>query len=81
MPVTFSKMGEQLQVSNTAKRSCKRRGRGCGGMAQGEKVLVSVDTSIKVSPKMAYTSLDVSAIKGSSISGILLREGNILGIR
>ena len=29
---------------------------------------VQVDTSIKVSPKMAYTSMDISNIEGSSLS-------------
>ncbi|MBL7693355.1 MAG: hypothetical protein JNK91_00845 [Ferruginibacter sp.] len=71
MPVTFSKMGEQLQVSNTAKTILQKDGAVVvvNGL-KAKKVLVSVDTSIKVSPKMAYTSLDVSAIEGSSISGI-----------
>ncbi|MFN8305300.1 MAG: hypothetical protein U0T79_00880 [Ferruginibacter sp.] len=71
MPVTFSKMGEQLQVSNTAKTILQKDGAvGVVNGLKAKKVLVSVDTSIKVSPKMAYTSLDVSAIEGSSISGI-----------
>ena len=33
-------------------------------------MLVAIDTTIKVAPKMAYTSLDISSIEGSSISGI-----------
>ncbi|HNK29257.1 MAG TPA: hypothetical protein PKG65_10055 [Ferruginibacter sp.] len=71
MPVTFSKMGEQLQVSNTAKTILQKDGAvGVVNGLKAKKVQVSVDTSIKVSPKMAYTSLDVSAIEGSSISGI-----------
>jgi len=71
MPVTFSKIGEQLQVSNTAKTILQKDGAvGVVNGLKAKKVQVSVDTSIKVSPKMAYTSLDVSAIEGSSISGI-----------
>ncbi len=71
MPVTFSKMGEQLQVSNTAKTILQKDGAvGVVNGLKAKKVQVSVDTTIKVSPKMAYTSLDLSAIEGSSISGI-----------
>lgn len=46
---------------------------GSYGMINGLKaknMLVAIDTTIKVAPKMAYTSLDISSIEGSSISGI-----------
>ncbi|MEZ5029555.1 MAG: hypothetical protein R2765_12325 [Ferruginibacter sp.] len=40
----------------------------CGLQARSMKI--TVDTSIQVAPKMAYTSVDISNIKGTSISGI-----------
>lgn len=77
MPVTFSRMGEQLQVSKTARTVLEKEG--AVGVVNGlktKKLLVSVDTSIKVAPKMAYTSLDISSIEGSSISGIFQGKEN-----
>lgn len=71
VPVTFAKTGEALQVSKTA-RSIKS-GNGVNAFISGLKardMLVKVDTSIKVAPKMAYTSMDISKIEGSSLSGI-----------
>lgn len=71
LPITLARIGEPLQVSKTTK-PIQVKG-GAVGVVNGLKaknVLVSVDTSISVAPKMAYTSLDISAIEGSSISGI-----------
>lgn len=77
MPVTFSRMGEQLQVSKTAKTVLQKEGAvGVVNGLKAKKLLVSVDTSIKVAPKMAYTSLDISSIEGSSISGIFQGKEN-----
>ncbi len=71
MPVTFSRVGEQLQLSNTAKTILQKEGSvGVVNGLKAKKVQVSVDTTISVAPKMAYTSLDLSSIEGSSISGI-----------
>ena len=77
MPVTFTRVGEQLQLSNTAKTILQKEG--VVGVVNGlkaKKVQVSLDTSISVAPKMAYTSLDISAIEGSSISGIFQGKEN-----
>lgn len=75
MPITIARPGEPLQVSKTAKTLLAKDG--FTGMINGLKVKnmqVSVDTTINVSPKMAYTSLDISTIEGSSIAGIF--QGN-----
>ncbi len=71
MPVTFAKPGEPLQISKLA--TSLKTEYGQTGFINGLKakdLLVSVDTSIKVSPKMAYTSLNIKNIEGSSISEI-----------
>ncbi|HAO47730.1 MAG TPA: hypothetical protein PLZ45_09855 [Ferruginibacter sp.] len=71
IPITLARKDEPLQVSK-ATRSIPAKN-GAVGVVNGLKaknVLVSLDTSITVAPKMAYTSLDISAIEGSSISGI-----------
>ncbi|MEO6540176.1 MAG: hypothetical protein ABIN74_04255 [Ferruginibacter sp.] len=72
IPVTFAKPGEAVQVSKTAKPLKSADGNKLG-MIMGLKakgVQVELDTTIKVSPKMAYTSLVVSKVEGSSIAGI-----------
>lgn len=69
LPVTFARAGEPLQVSKTAKAIMSANG--MKGMINGltaKGMLVKVDTSIKVSPKMAYTSVDISKIEGSSMA-------------
>ncbi|HQW83937.1 MAG TPA: hypothetical protein PK987_05740 [Ferruginibacter sp.] len=71
MPVTFAKQGEQIQVSKVIKNiqsTNAAKATICGLQAKNMKVMV--DTSIKVSPKMAYTSVNISNIKGTSITGI-----------
>jgi hypothetical protein len=71
VPVTFARPGERLQVSKTAKSI--KSNTGVNGMINGmqaRNMLVKVDTTIKVSPKMAYTSMDISDIKGSSMTEI-----------
>jgi len=72
IPVTFAKPGEAVQVSKNAKpiksADGEKRGMIMGLKARG--LQVDLDTSIKVSPKMAYTSLVVSKVEGSSIAGI-----------
>lgn len=77
MPVVFAKPGEQLQVSKIAKPI--KSADGVTGMINGLKaksMLVKVDTTIKVSPKMAYTSMDISNIEGSSIAEIFQGKEN-----
>lgn len=71
MPVTFARQGEHLQVSKIVKNirsTDAAKATICGLQAKNMKVML--DTSIKVSPKMAYTSVDISNIKGTSITGI-----------
>lgn len=71
MPVTFARQGEHLQVSKVVKNiksTDAAKASICGLQAKNMKVMV--DTSIQVSPKMAYTSVDISNIKGTSITGI-----------
>jgi hypothetical protein len=69
IPVSFAKPGEPLQVSKNSK-SIKSNA-GVNGIINGldaRDMQVNVDTSIKVAPKMAYTSMDISNIEGSSLS-------------
>lgn len=71
IPVTFARAGESLQVSKTAKAI--KSNVGVNAVINGleaKDLLVKVDTTIKVSPKMAYTSMDISNIEGSSLSEI-----------
>lgn len=72
IPATFAKPGEAVQVSKTAKPLKSANGNKLG-MIMGLKakgLQVDLDTTIKVAPKMAYTSLVVSKVEGSSIAGI-----------
>lgn len=71
MPVTFARPGEKLQVSKTAKTIKSHTG--VNGIISGLKardMMVKIDTTISVSPKMAYTSMDIAKIEGSSLSDI-----------
>lgn len=71
IPVTFAKMGERLQVSKLIKNINSADGvKGVLNGLEATKMVVKVDTSIKVSPKMAYTSMDIFKIEGSSIAEI-----------
>lgn len=71
IPVSFAKTGETLQVSKTTKNIKSSAGvNGIINGLQAKEMLVNVDTTIKVSPKMAYTSMDISNIEGSSLSEI-----------
>ena len=71
IPVSFAKPGETLQVSKTAKNIKSSYGvNGIINGLQAKDMQVNVDTTIKVSPKMAYTSMDISNIEGSSLSEI-----------
>jgi hypothetical protein len=71
IPVSFARPGEALQVSKNAKNI--KSAAGVNGIINGldaRDMQVNVDTSIKVAPKMAYTSMDISNIEGSSLSEI-----------
>jgi hypothetical protein len=71
IPVSFAKPGETVQVSKNAKSIKANTGvNGIINGLQAKDMLVNVDTTIKVSPKMAYTSMDISNIEGSSLSEI-----------
>jgi hypothetical protein len=70
-PMSIAKPGEALQISKNVKTI--KSADGTAMMISGLKakdLLVSIDTSIRVSPKMAYTSLDILNIEGSGIAGI-----------
>jgi hypothetical protein len=71
LPVSFARPGEPLQLSKNVKNI--KSNAGVNGIINGleaKDMLVNVDTSIKVAPKMAYTSMDISNIEGSSLSEI-----------
>lgn len=71
LPVSFARPGEQVLLSKNVK-NIKSNGT-ANGIINGldaKDMLVNVDTSIKVAPKMAYTSVDISNIEGSSLSEI-----------
>jgi hypothetical protein len=69
IPVSFAKPGEPLQVSKNAKPIKANTGvKGIINGLQAKDMLVNIDTSIKVAPKMAYTSVDISNIQGSSLA-------------
>lgn len=71
LPVSFARAGEQLLLSKNVK-NIKSNGT-ANGIINGldaKDMLVNVDTTIKVAPKMAYTSVDISNIEGSSLSEI-----------
>jgi hypothetical protein len=71
IPVSFAKPGELLQVSKTTKNIKANTGvHGIINGLQAKDMQVNIDTTIKVSPKMAYTSMDISNIEGSSLSEI-----------
>jgi hypothetical protein len=71
LAVSFARPGEALQVSKNAKNI--KSNAGVNGIINGleaRDMLVKVDTTIKVAPKMAYTSVDISNIEGSSLAEI-----------
>ena len=68
VPVTIGRPGEAVQISkavNEVATSVPSQAVSVG--VKIKNMLVTIDTSIRVSPKMAYTSLDMSGITGSSI--------------
>lgn len=71
MPVTYARPGETVHVSRTAKSiKTNSTAKAVSNGIQVKNMTVNTDTSIKVAPKMAYTSLDISSIEGSSMADI-----------
>ncbi len=71
-PISIARPGEVLQTSklvNDVKTTPPFMGK--SAVVKIKNVNVTVDTSIRVNPKMAYASLDITGIEGSSISEIL----------
>ncbi|MBK8611012.1 MAG: hypothetical protein IPL84_14000 [Chitinophagaceae bacterium] len=70
-PATFARPGERLQVSkNTKLIKSNVEANGVINGLQVKGMKVDTDTSIKVAPRMAYTSVDISNIEGSSLAEI-----------
>ena len=71
-PISFmTRSGESLQVGKTV--STLKSPAGSMVLLSGVKaktMYVSLDTSIKVDPKMAYLTLDIAGINGTSLGGI-----------
>ncbi len=72
MPVIIAKPGEQMLLSKTVNLL-----NGDGVVSAGSAIVkirqldVTTDTSIRVSPKMAYLSLDMKSIEGTSMTELL----------
>jgi len=72
LPVTIARPGEPAQLSKAVtdiKSSVPAEATSVG--LKIKNILVTVDTSIRVSPKMAYASLDITGIEGTSMSEVL----------
>ncbi len=70
-PVTIARQGEVLQVSKNV--APIKSTDGTIGFSNGLKTTImssSVDTTIRVAPKMAYASIVIKGVDGSSIGGI-----------
>lgn len=72
LPVIIAKPGEQMQLSKTL-NLVKGDGVTSAGssMVKIRQIDVTIDTGIRVSPKMAYLSLDMKAIEGTSMTELL----------
>lgn len=72
LPVIIAKPGEQMQLSKTVNQL-----KGNGVISAGSSMVkirqmdVTTDTSIRVSPKLAYLSLDMKGIEGTSMTELL----------
>ena len=72
LPVMITKPGEQMLLSKTVNQL-----KGEGVVSAGTSIVkirqldVTTDTSIRVSPKMAYLSLDMKSIEGTSMTELL----------
>jgi len=71
-PVTIARPGEPLQVSKLAVFVKTTDGSpAITSMLKIKNVEVTVDTAIRVNPKMAYISLDIPGIEGTSMDDVL----------
>ncbi|MCP9752465.1 hypothetical protein [Ferruginibacter sp. HRS2-29] len=71
-PVTIARPGEPLQVSKLAVFVKTTDGSpAITSMLKIKTADVTVDTSIRVNPKMAYISLDIPGIEGTSMDEVL----------
>lgn len=71
-PVGIAKPGEALQLAKTVsdiKTSSQAQAKSSG--LKIKSIDITIDTTIRVAPKMAYASLDISGIEGTSISEVL----------
>ena len=71
-PVTMMRAGEPLQTSKLANQI--KSAVSAEALSVGTKVKnvhVTLDTAIRVSPKMAYASFDMTGIEGSTLSEML----------
>ncbi len=71
-PVAIARPGEAMQISkmlNDFKTATTLKVKSSG--VKIKNIIVSVDTTIRVSPKMAYASLDMSSIEGTSLPEVL----------
>ena len=72
LPVMITKPGEQMLLSKTVNQL-----KGEGVVSAGTSIVkirqldVTTDTSISVSPKMAYLSLDMKSIEGTSMTELV----------
>ena len=72
IPVTIARPGEAVQISKTINEL--KPANAYHAQTVGVKIKtinVTVDTSIRVNPKMAYASLDMTNIEGTSITEVL----------
>lgn len=77
MPVSFARPGEPLLVSKNTKPIKSPTGvKGVINGLDAKEMQVNIDTTIKVAPKMAYTSMDISNIEGSSLAEIFSGKEN-----
>lgn len=71
-PVTIARPGEAVQVSKVA--TVVKTSDASPAVASALKIKsveISVDTAIRVNPKMAYISLDIPGIEGTSMEEVL----------
>ena len=72
IPIIIAKPGEALQLSKTLNdMKTSVPAEAVSAAVKISNVLVTLDTSIRVNPKMAYASLDMSDIQGSTLSEML----------
>ncbi|MEO6490860.1 MAG: hypothetical protein ABIO04_13030 [Ferruginibacter sp.] len=76
-PISIARAGEVLQLSKSV--NLAKSGSDVVAISNGVKIksiVITVDTSIRINPKMAYMSLDMGEISGSGNSEILSGKEN-----